>query len=261
MQEIGSFVAIPLRYKRYTRYLYAREQVTSKGDSKYTEGNAIYVANCPPNCTREYLESVFGTCVSCGFVSEVRPHDHAIMVFDSPATVAAILKKGPAKTDFTGKKDEDEGLSQVNGLALWLGEANARLDRATHPELMKAEADKAVKEFVSRKKKELDTHEKLATTTDEDGWTLVTYRRGQSHKKATDGKATNVGVASQGAAFAAASARIKRDTAGRKRILEDFYRFRKNESRNEELSSLKRRFEMDRMKVEKMKANRKFKPY
>lgn len=258
MQKIGSFVVVPLKYKDYTRYLYIREQVTSKGDSKYTEGNALYVANCPPNCTREYLEGIFGPCISCGFINEVRMHDHAIMVFESPAIVRNILRKGPLRTDFS---TTTEGLEQVNGLSLWLGEANARIARAMHPELMKAEANKAVREFVDQKKKELDVNDKLATTTDEDGWTLVTYRRGQSTKKATDGKKTNVKVASQGAAYAAASARVKRDAAYRKSILADFYKFKKNENRNDELSSLKRRFEMDKKKVEKMKANRKFKPY
>lgn len=258
MQELGSFKVVSLKYKDYTRHLYIREQVTSKGDSKYTEGNALSIANCPPNCTREYLETIFGPCVSCGFTNEVRLHDHAIMVFENPSTVENILKNGPLKTDFS---TSTEGLEQVNGLSLWLGEANARLDRAAHPEVMKAEADKAVKEFVSQKQKEFDVKEKLATTTDEDGWTLVTHRRGQSHKKATDGKKISVGVTSQGAAFAAASARVKRDELYRKNILADFYKFRKTESRNDELSSLKRRFEMDRMKVAKMKANRKFKPY
>lgn len=258
MQKLGSFVVVPLKYKDYTRYLYIREQVTSKGDSKYTEGNALSIVNCPPNCTREYLETIFGECISCGFTNEVRPHDHAIMVFENPSTVKNILKNGPSKTDFS---NTTEGLEQVNGISLWLGEANARLDRAMHPELMKAEADNGVKEFVVRKKKELDVNEKLSTTTDEDGWTLVTHRRGSSHKKATDGKKTSVGVTSKGAAFAAASARVKRDEINRKNILADFYRFKKKESRNDELSSLKRRFQMDRMKVAKMKADRKFKPY
>ena len=43
--------------------------------------------------------------------------------------------------------------------------------------------------------------------------------------------------------------------------LEDFYKFQKREQRNKRMEELRRKFEEDKLKVEKAKENRKFKPF
>ena len=43
--------------------------------------------------------------------------------------------------------------------------------------------------------------------------------------------------------------------------LEDFYKFQKREKREKKMEELRRKFEEDKIKIEKAKQGRKFKPY
>jgi len=64
-------------------------------------------------------------------------------------------------------------------------------------------------------------------------------------------------------ATATTAASAKRAAAAKKKKNEllDFYRFQMRQSKREDIAELRRKFEEDKAKIEKMKALRKFRPY
>ncbi|THV03330.1 hypothetical protein K435DRAFT_827154 [Dendrothele bispora CBS 962.96] len=111
-------------------------------------------------------------------------------------------------------------------------------------------------EFEVAKTKQKSKYRKGEAIVDEDGFTLVT--RGGAYGQTLGG---GVGVASkkfQESGEASEGRRKKRKTRKEK---ESFYAFQKAEKQRKELLELKKNWEMDKAKVEKLKASRKFKPY
>lgn len=88
---------------------------------------------------------------------------------------------------------------------------------------------------------------------DEDGFIIV---------QRTSGKYGRAGAsADSGGSVGVAKANFKENDRKKSTGLEDFYRFQLRERKREELAGLRRRFEEDKAKVEKLKAGRRFKPY
>ncbi|KAF9295612.1 Ribosomal RNA-processing protein 7 [Mortierella antarctica] len=84
---------------------------------------------------------------------------------------------------------------------------------------------------------------------DEDGFTLVTSA---GHKGANSD-----GVISIKAVKAEEAQHIK----PKKKELQDFYRFQMREAKRDKLVDLRRKFEEDKVRIEALKVNRRFKPY
>ena len=92
--------------------------------------------------------------------------------------------------------------------------------------------------------------EAAALANQDDGWTVVEAKRGR--RKTSDGENITVG----GIRAATADSRRKVGPAPQ----EDFYRFQAREKRRGELYELKAKFTVDKERVAKLKASRKFRP-
>ncbi|KAF8906730.1 ribosomal RNA-processing protein 7-domain-containing protein [Gymnopilus junonius] len=114
-----------------------------------------------------------------------------------------------------------------------------------------------VYEYELAKKKQKSKYRRGEALVDEDGFTLVT--RGGAYGKTLGG---GVGVASKrfqrsGQTQTARNRSHKKE----KKEKEGFYGFQKAEQQRSALLELKRKWEDDKAKVEKLKASRRFKPY
>ncbi|KAF8184788.1 ribosomal RNA-processing protein 7-domain-containing protein [Pholiota molesta] len=122
---------------------------------------------------------------------------------------------------------------------------------------VRAFADSSVEvyEYQLAKSKQKSKYRKGEAVVDEDGFTLVT--RGGAYGKTLGG---GVGVASKRFQRSGETAR-NRGHKKEKKEKEGFYGFQKAEKQRSELMELKRKWEEDKVKVEKLKAARRFKPY
>ncbi|KAG8846150.1 Ribosomal RNA-processing protein 7 [Tulasnella sp. 330] len=97
---------------------------------------------------------------------------------------------------------------------------------------------------------------------DDDGFTLVTRGGGRKGKAAGGG----VGVVTREFQLAVQQglqndASVKLDKHLKKIQKADFYKFQVREKKKAEFTELRKKFEEDKIKIKKLKANRKFKPY
>jgi len=122
---------------------------------------------------------------------------------------------------------------------------------------VKAHADSSIElyEYEFAKKKQKSKYRKGEAIVDEDGFTLVT--RGGAYGQTLGG---GVGVASKRFQRSGETTR-NRNAKKDKKEKEGFYAFHKAEKQRSELMELKRKWEEDKAKVEKLKASRRFKPY
>ncbi|KAF8806163.1 hypothetical protein BYT27DRAFT_7168477 [Phlegmacium glaucopus] len=121
---------------------------------------------------------------------------------------------------------------------------------------VKAHADSSIQfyEYELAKKKQKSKYRKGEAIVDEDGFTLVT--RGGAYGQTLGG---GVSVASK--RFQRSGETTRNRGSKEKKEKEGFYAFQKAEKQRSELMELKRKWEEDKAKVEKLKASRRFKPY
>ncbi|KAH9482217.1 Ribosomal RNA-processing protein 7-like protein A [Psilocybe cubensis] len=139
-----------------------------------------------------------------------------------------------------------------------LGHYRAMYEAARPPlDAVRAYADTFVEvyEYELAKSRQKSKYRKGEAIVDEDGFTLVT--RGGAYGKTLGG---GVGVASKAFQRSGESAR-NRHHKKEKKEKEGFYAFQKAEKQRSGLIELKRKWEEDKAKVEKLKASRRFKPY
>jgi len=127
-------------------------------------------------------------------------------------------------------------------------------------DVVKAHADSWMEhfEYEQAKKKQASKYRMGEAIVDEDGFTLVT--RGGAYGKTLGG---GVGVASKTFQDQQHEKSGKRNRKNKKEKKEKdtFYAFQIHEKKRKELLDLKRKWEEDKAKVEKLRQSRKFKPY
>ncbi|KAK6128770.1 hypothetical protein DH2020_037476 [Rehmannia glutinosa] len=89
---------------------------------------------------------------------------------------------------------------------------------------------------------------------EEGGWTVVVHHKGR--KKTTEAE-TGIAVGS----VAQAAVLDKMAKKKTKEVGIDFYRFQKREAHRNEIMMLQSKFEQDKMRIQQMRAARKFRPY
>ena len=248
------------------RWVYAREYV----DDASTIGRSLQLVDLPPHCTEQYASDLVAAIVAragkSSRVESVTVSDRSAVVVLSEEGAAETLCAEAAKRgrESSGAlllpKAALESLADSSGLKTWVAEARTVCEIAEHPERLRAEADEVVKSFVAQKHAANVASEAAATEPDADGWVLVGAKRGGQQRKAKTGGVT-VKSAPVHATKKMAAAAKKKNAVLQQVQQKELYQFDKRQSRSDTLDSLRRRFEADRERVEKMKANRKFKPY
>ncbi|KAF5392653.1 hypothetical protein D9757_001072 [Collybiopsis confluens] len=107
---------------------------------------------------------------------------------------------------------------------------------------------------LAKSKRQASKYKKGEAIVDEDGFTLVT--RGGAYGQTVGG-----GVAVATKRFQETGETSERKRKRSKKEKTSFYAFQKAEKQRNELLQMKKNWELDKAKVEKLKASRKFKPY
>ncbi|KAG1808853.1 ribosomal RNA-processing protein 7-domain-containing protein [Suillus subaureus] len=170
----------------------------------------------------------------------------AHLIFLDSSSLAKALSS-PASPKPWPSSEEPRGLSHYM----------AKYDNERPPlDAIKAHADSFMErfEFDLSKSKQEAKYRKGEAIMDEDGFTLVT--RGGAYGQTLGG---GVGVASKKFMLTGQTGSIRKKE--KKKEKEVFYAFQKAEKQRKALLDLKKNFEADKERVEKLKESRRFKPY
>ncbi|KLO14551.1 hypothetical protein SCHPADRAFT_826254 [Schizopora paradoxa] len=176
-----------------------------------------------------------------------------VVFLDASSLESALASDAPHKPRAWPRPADDAR----RGLAHYMA-----LHDALRPPLdaVRAHADSAMEmydyaEAVKKRRLQKEAkYRKGEAVVDDDGFTLVT--RGGAYGQTLGGGAA---VASKKfEATGEASARKKKK---RKKEMDNFYKFQVHEKKRQDLVNLKKKWEEDKAKVEKLKASRRFKPY
>lgn len=150
-----------------------------------------------------------------------------------------------------GKSEKGSG-HRSHGTKRWLRQWS--VENLEDPKELQKQADAALYLYDKRMREQKKLEERLATTTDSDGWTLVAPR---GKKKSVSGGHV-VGAAS----LSQTQLRAIKVEQDKKTQFEDFYRFQKRDMKTNRLDNLRRRFSEDKAKMRKMQqhGHRKFTP-
>ena len=228
----------------FSRHIFLR--APSKGADGAEEGTALFVAAVPPGWSKSTLSefmSRFGDVA-----------DASLVTLDSAPDVAGGLvkfadgrgvKRALAAAVRGGEPlDPPDSTARAVGLESWVADFR---DAAPGPERLQQRIDSWWTEFEAETARNEAAGKANAS---DDGWTVVEAKRGR--RKTNDGDGTTVG------GIRAATA-DRRRTDGPK-IQENFYRHQQREARRNELFELKQAFAVDKDRVAKLKATRKFRP-
>jgi len=259
--RVAGYGMIPIKLNSFSgeRYLFYKEHI-NKGDDdeKATpSGRTLLLVNIPVEMTEETLPAIFssfGKIESVVFkrlvpVLEQKANSisnqstgqrgiFAHLVFTSPKSVPKVLN---FRWDSPVTLSEPKGL---HGLEKWL---ESYKGTRPDPANVLAEVDAFMFEFDKRQEKARLETEKNFGKPDQDGFILVQRGRG----KLRDGK-VNVTATKVTPELLEKS----KKTA----VLDDFYRFQRRENMRKQLADLRIRFEEDKKRIAKMRAQRRFRP-
>lgn len=148
-----------------------------------------------------------------------------------------------------GKSEKGTG-HRSHGTKQWLRQwSDANL---ADPKELQKQADMALHVYDKRLREQKKMEERLATTADDDGWTLVAPR---GKKKSVSGGHV-VGAAS----LSQTQLRAIKAEQDKKTHMGDFYKFQQLDMKTNRLENLRRRFAEDKVKMRKMQqhSHRKF---
>ncbi|KAK7113559.1 ribosomal RNA-processing protein 7 homolog A-like [Littorina saxatilis] len=262
---IKGLTVVPVKFdeaRTTVHYVYLKQHdVRQKGgDDVKPKDRTVFVGNVPPWATEESFKHAFGCC---GRVENVYFHakpckgkpaednskrrelfpkmDHrvAYLVFKNQQSVNKALHLSYTKslTLSTKKSPIVHGCARYKQMYLE--------SRQTDVAELKKQVTERIMEH-DLKEQEIEEVLKNAEPDDE-GWTVVT-RVGKN----------------KGAPRTEAEDRRVKQKEGRKRKrkeMTNFYTFQTREQKKQKIEELREKFEMDRSKVEIMKAQRKFKPF
>ncbi|XP_014206856.1 putative ribosomal RNA-processing protein 7 homolog B [Copidosoma floridanum] len=133
----------------------------------------------------------------------------------------------------------------LTGIEKWCKQYNESIENESKT---KEIINQCLINFDKKKEQEKD-QEKMLEEVDSDGWTTVTSKK----------KRGKLAVARKESTFKKIHA--KEEIKKPKRELLNFYTFQIREAKKERLAELRKKFELDKKKLEQIKAKRNFKPF
>ncbi|XP_076283767.1 ribosomal RNA-processing protein 7 homolog A [Lasioglossum baleicum] len=226
--------------------LFFKEHSIRNQDLEHPRGKTLFVLNIPPYVTSRVLEKVFGKL--CGVVSSVffatpKGFKTAYVVFEKESALETALELPENSTVILN----DEQHVCLTGLAKWCREYNNSI---CNEERMKMEIENYMKNYDQRIIDKI-ANEKARAEEDEDndGWVTVTgqKKRGQfalARKESVINKVQE-----------------KEEQKNKKKRLLNFYTFQIRESKKQNLAELRKKFELDKKRLQDLKSKRTFKPF
>ncbi|KAJ8687755.1 hypothetical protein QAD02_023549 [Eretmocerus hayati] len=228
--------------------LFIKEHSVRNQDPKYPKGETLFVVNIPPYATAVSLKQAFES--SCGDVKLVDFIENsnktgfktAYVVFKKEVSLDKALSLQQEYTLTLSTADAPV----ATGITKWCREYNESL-------IKEADLKKTIEDYMhgydQRETKRLEDENAAAETVDDEGWTTITgkKKRGQfalARKESTIQKV-----------------QLKEEGKKHKKQLLNFYTFQIREAKKQNLADLRKKFELDKKKLEQIKAKRKFKPF
>mmetsp|Transcript_8263 Transcript_8263/g.10737 ORF Transcript_8263/g.10737 Transcript_8263/m.10737 type:complete len:272 (+) Transcript_8263:117-932(+) len=259
---------VPFSSGSALHHMYIKEHKNKSGEERGK--TVLFVCNASTSLTganpvilKPYLKSLFS---KFGVVEDVsvgalklndlcRRPVFAHIVFSEKAS----LKKALRSQEFD-YADVEEALQDAGAPPVGLQGMIKQYKRSRPPlEDLEESANKFMQEFEQKEEEDRLERERRMNEVDDDGFTLVTYKK--------SGGPTNINKRGRPDQGAEGGPLAKRGTGrGRSRNkkkveLKNFYRFQMREAKRDQLVELRKRFEEDKKKIEKLKAGRKFKPF
>ncbi|KAF8447281.1 ribosomal RNA-processing protein 7-domain-containing protein [Boletus edulis BED1] len=295
---VSGFTVIPVAYARSTHILYARAHLSKSQDVVYPEKRTLFLVNIPVDATDREITLFFK---SCGTVERVvynrDSRDEAEAEAEEEAETEADIETSPPLSPSPSSQNlqprskrkqrpTESASSKCRSIAHVIFLDTSSLEKALVPptkprpwpssseeprglahyaalydaqrpplDVVKAHADTWMErfEFDLARTKQKVAYRKGEAIVDDDGFTLVT--RGGAYGQTLGG---GVGVASKAFEKTSRTGSKKKKKPEEK---ETFYAFQKAEKQRKALLDLRRNFEADKARIDKMKESRRFKPY
>ncbi|XP_011166451.2 ribosomal RNA-processing protein 7 homolog A [Solenopsis invicta] len=223
--------------------LFFKEHSVRNQEPEYPRNQTLFVLNVPPYATTDCLKHAFTDL--CGSVRSVtftsaKGFKTAYIVFKKESSLdkAMELSKDCVIT-LNGTKN-----LCLTGLEKWCKEYN---DTICDEELMKKDIEKCIASYEKQVNSRV-AKEKAVKENDE-GWVTVTggKKRGQfapTRKESTINKVQQ-----------------KEEQRKKKKELLNFYTFQIRETKKQSLAELRKKFELDKKRLQELKQKRTFKPF
>jgi len=168
---------------------------------------------------------------------------------DKPVPVAyVVFKKASAlkaalQLDTTVHRDLPEPSAETFGLEKWKAEYDAERPAAS---VLQAKIDADLNMFDDERAREKATRLAMDGKEDEEGWTTIVKGGKMVNEDGEGNEGDSVNP----------KKRAKKD-----RELQNFYRFQQKDARKDQIAALRKKFDLDKMRITQMKGDRKFRPY
>jgi ribosomal RNA-processing protein 7 len=293
VDSIAGFCVLPVKLlnSQFYKFIYFKEH-KERGNTALPLGKTIFVTNLCADCTKEDLENIFSNFgkVSAVYLDSLKKNkpnqnkepkpklgkptaSQMLIMEEKKKRLEASTKEEEEKLPFSVAGyahvvfEEEEGLanaiklscenldqseigSEKKGVKKWKAEHKAEM--FVDIEQLQKETNEYMLNYDTKKIQYEKRLEALSSAPDEEGWVTVT--RG---KKKSTGAVPAIGMASK----------LDQQTLNKliekekKKHKTDFYRFQRTSQTNSHMQELRKRFEEDKKRIEKLREGRKFRPF
>ncbi|XP_003700021.2 ribosomal RNA-processing protein 7 homolog A [Megachile rotundata] len=213
---------------------------------EHPRGRTLFVLNIPPYVTAEALQTVFseifGNVTDIFFVTP-NGFKTAYIVFEKESALEEVLDSSP---DFVITINGEKNIC-FTGLQKWRYEYNNSIcDEDKLKEEIKTFMEEYDRKIAEKKANEKAMEEQAQ---DNDGWITVTgqKKRGEYALSRKESTITKV--------------QYKEEQKNKKKQLLNFYTFQIRESKKQNLAELRKKFELDKQRLQSLKSKRTFRPF
>ncbi|XP_058792808.1 ribosomal RNA-processing protein 7 homolog A [Phymastichus coffea] len=251
-KKVEKFNSLWIKYDSFSsdrHQLFLKEHSIRNQDPKYPRGKTLFILNIPPYATSESIAKIFND--SCGPVHSVtfidnqdnknKGFQNAYIVFTRDANLNKALSLQPKHTFVLSTNDSPV----LTGINKWCKNYNDSIQKEGE---IKSLVENYMKKYDEKITEQLEDEKAAGETVDDEGWTTVVGRKKRG-KFALARKESTI-------------QKVKdREEKKPPKALKDFYAFQIREAKKQNLAELRKKFELDKKKLEQIKSKRKFKPF
>lgn len=252
MKEFYNFNVLCLQMpENIQHYIYIKLHSTRIKSPEFPQDRTLFAVNLPVDCNFKILKKMFqnfGTLERLVLKKKSEfgfSRDNSIL--KSGTSAHLIFKEEDAIKHIFDLSEVVYPLPKKSGLEKWITQY---LEMIPDSESLRKSIDEELLEFEEMEKKERLKVLESRNLPDKDGFVTVTRRGRRNTNK--DGS---------GAIVSAIDPKELKNIKPKEKVLVDFYRFQRRDSKKNALHELREKFEQDKLKIQKLKESRKFKPY
>ncbi|XP_076763286.1 ribosomal RNA-processing protein 7 homolog A [Xylocopa sonorina] len=246
-KNLNGFKTLWIRFDAETadkHQLFFKEHSIRNQAPEHPRGRTLFLLNVPPYVTSDVLQKTFSDL--CGpvfnvYYTNAKGFKSAYIVFRKEHSLERALE---ILNEYVVTLNTEKCIC-LTGLAKWCKEYNDSICNETK---MKEEIETFMQNYDRRVLAKIKK-EKAMKENPEDGWVTVTGRkkRGQF---ALSRKETVINKVQQ-----------KEEQKNKKKQLLNFYTFQIRESKKQNLAELRKKFELDKKRLQDLKSKRTFRPF